>query len=95
MYGAANDWISGILDNVHVGEGDFTQIEKIRHEGALFIGTYDNFTCGDPKNFLKNINKHMKTAKKNKLIFIEKTGHTYQQKEQEIAEKILEVIKSW
>lgn len=37
----------------------------------------------------------MKTAKKNKMIFIEKTGHTYQQKEQEIAEKILETIKSW
>ena len=91
----ANDWISGILNNVHVGEGDFSQIKKIRHEGAMFIGTYDNFTCGDPKNFLQNINNHMQTAKKNKLIFIEKTGHTYQQKEQEIAEKILEVIKSW
>lgn len=64
----ANDWISVILNNVHVEEdGDFSQIEKIRHEGALFIGTYDNFTCGDPTNFLKNINNHMQTAKKNKL----------------------------
>ena len=92
----ANDWLSGTLNNVHVEvDGDFTQVEKIRHEGALFIGTYDNFTCGDPVKFLKNINDHMQTAEKNKLIFIEKTGHTYQQKEQEIADKILDVIKSW
>ena len=92
----ANDWLSGTLNNVHVEvDGDFLQVEKIRHEGALFIGTYDNFTCGDPVKFLKNINDHMQTAEKNKLIFIEKTGHTYQQKEQEIADKILDVIKSW
>ena len=44
---------------------------------------------------LKNINRHMPTAAENKLIFIEKTGHTYQQKEQEIADIILETVKEW
>jgi len=29
------------------------------------------------------------------LIFIEKTGHTYQQKQQETAEEILKVLKNW
>lgn len=91
----ANDWLSGILDNVHVGDGDFSQVEKIFHSGALLIGTYDNFTCGDPKKFLENINNHMPTRDENILIFIEKTGHTYQHKNQEVAEKILETLQSW
>lgn len=91
----AADWLSGILDNVHVGEGDFSQVEKIIHSGALLIGTLDNFTCGDPKNFLENINNHMQRREENILIFIENTGHTYQQKNQEVAEKILEVMQSW
>ena len=90
----ANDWLSGILNNVHTEiDGDFSQVEKITHNGALVIGTYDNFTCGDPAKFLKNINEHMPTAAENKLIFIEKTGHTYQQKEQEIADDILSLVQ--
>ena len=65
------------------------------HTGALLIGTYDRFTYGDPAGFLKNINDHMPTAKRNKLIFIEKTGHTYQQKEQEVADRLLGLVKEW
>ena len=91
----ANDWLSGTLNNVHVGDGDFSQVEQITHTGALVIGTYDNFTCGNPSEFLKNINNHMPTATKNKLIFIEKTGHTYQQKEQEIADIILKTVQEF
>lgn len=62
---------------------------------ALLIGTYDTFTYGDPVGFLENINNHFVHPEKNKLIFIEKTGHTYQQKQQETAEKLLELIQSW
>ena len=91
----AADWLSDILNNVHVGEGDFSQAENIIHTGALVIGTYDNFTCGNPSEFLKNINNHIPTAQENKLIFIEKTGHTYQQKEQEIADIILATVQEW
>ena len=92
----ANDWLSGMLNNVHVEkDGDFSQVEKITHSGAMIIGTYDNFTYGDPSGFLKNINEHMPTSKENELIFIEKTGHTYQQKEQEIADDILSLVKGW
>ena len=86
----AADWLSGILDNT---TQNFTQVEKINHSGALVIGTYDNFTRGDPKNFLENINKHFREPEKNELIFIEKTGHTYQQKEQEIADIILKYLR--
>ncbi|MBR6889304.1 MAG: alpha/beta fold hydrolase [Selenomonadaceae bacterium] len=87
----AHDWLSGILDNTN----NFSQLEQINHTGALIIGTYDNFTDGNPVCFLKNINSHMKTAAANKLIFIERTGHTYQQKHQEIAEIILKLAADW
>ncbi len=36
----------------------------------------------------------MPTALENKLIFIQGTGHTYQQKEQEIADDILNYVKN-
>lgn len=93
----AYDWVwSGLLNNVHTEpDGDFSQVEQITHTGALVIGTYDRFTDGDPTGFLRNINSHIPTAAQNRLVFIEWTGHTYQQKEQEVADKILELIKDW
>ena len=93
----AHDWLfSGLLNNVHTSpDGDFSQVSQITHTGALLIGTYDNFTDGDPSGFLRNINSHMPTASENRLIFIERTGHTYQQKHQEVADKILELIEDW
>ena len=87
---------SGILNNVHTAKnGDFSQAEKITHTGALLVGTYDNFTDGDPSDFLRNLNDHMPSCKDNKLIFIEKTGHTYQMKHQELADDILHQLQEW
>lgn len=93
----AYDWqFSGLLNNVHTAKGgDFSQAEQITHTGALLVGTYDNFTDGDPSDFLRNLNDHMPTAKENRLIFIEKTGHTYQMKNQEVADDILQQIREW
>ena len=95
--GTAYDWTwSGLLNNVHTSaDGDFSQVEQITHTGALLIGTYDNFTDGDPSGFLRNINSHMPTADLNRLLFIERTGHTYQQKQQELTDKILQTILYW
>ena len=89
----AHDWLSGILDNT--SGRNFEQLEQITHSGALIIGTYDTFTDGDPSGFLKMINSHMPTAQANKLIFIERTGHTYQQKHAEIAEIIKKLAVEW
>ena len=91
----AYQWLfTSTLNNVHVeADGDFSQVEQITHTGAMIIGTYDRFTYGDPAGFLSNINDHMPTRNENKLIFIQKTGHTYQQKEQEIADDILKLVK--
>ena len=93
----AYDWaIDNILDNVHTEEnGDFSQVSNIIHSGALLIGTYDTFTDKDPRKYLENINNHFKNFNDNKLVFIENTGHTYQKKEQETADKILELVKYW
>lgn len=93
----AYQWLySSILNNVHVEkDGDFSQASKIPHSGALLIGTLDRFTYGDPCGFLQNINDHLQSARENQLIFIEQTGHTYQQKEQEVADKICELIRNW
>lgn len=93
--GTAYDWVhSGLLNNVHTQpDGDFSQVSMITHTGAMLIGTYDNFTDGDPAGFLQNINSHMPTAAENQLAFIERTGHTYQQKHQEVADIILKLIK--
>ena len=93
----AYDWLfSGILNNVHTHpDGDFSQLERITHCGALLIGTYDNFTDGDPSGFLRLTNSHLPTAAENKLIFIEHTGHTYQMKHQELADSILNLIVEW
>lgn len=93
----AYDWIfSGILNNVHTSkDGDFSQVASLTHHGAMLIGTYDNFTDGDPSGFLTNINSHTPDPSKNQLVFIERTGHTYQQKHQEVADEILRIITNW
>ncbi len=95
--GTAYDWAwSGLLNNVHTRpDGDFSQVSRITHTGALLIGTYDNFTDSDPSGFLRNINSHIPTADQNRLLFIERTGHTYQQKQQELADIILQTILDW
>ena len=91
----AYDWLfSGLLDNVHVeADKDFSQVSRITHTGGLLIGTYDRFTYGDPAGFLTNINNHMPSAKDNRLIFIDGTGHTYQRKEKETAKRVLEFVR--
>ena len=93
----AYDWqFSGLLNNAHTAaDGDFSEAGKITHNGALLVGTYDNFTDGDPSAFLRNLNDHMPTAAENDLIFIEKTGHTYQMKHQEVADRICEQLQKW
>ena len=93
----AHDWLfSETLNNVHVeADKDFSQAEQITHTGALLIGTFDTFTYGDPAGFLSIINSRIPTARENRLIFIDGTGHTYQRKEQETADRILELMQEW
>ncbi|HEM2542450.1 TPA: DUF1749 domain-containing protein [Streptococcus suis] len=93
----AYGWLfDNILNNVHVEEdADFSQVQAIQHRGALLIGTYDRFTYGDPKHFLENINNHFQQPDQNLLIYIEQTGHTYQQKEETLAQILRKLIQDW
>ncbi|TCT16467.1 alpha/beta hydrolase family protein [Bibersteinia trehalosi] len=93
----AYQWLfTDTLNNMHVEqERDFSQVENVQHSGALLIGTLDRFTYGDPCGFLENINRHFPNAHQNELIFIERTGHTYQQKEQEVADRLLALVQKW
>ena len=92
----AADWLGPALNNVHnEHDGDFSQAAEITHTGALLIGTFDRFTDGDPTGFLTNLNNHIPTAAKNRLYFIEGTGHTYQRKEQELADLLLKTTIGW
>lgn len=93
----ASRWLTDdTLNNVHPGQtGDFTQLEKINYSGALLIGTRDHFTGGNPVNYLQNINHHLPTANDNQLVFIKNTGHIYRQKEGEVADEILKLLKQW
>ena len=93
----AYDWVfDNILNNVHVEKnGDFSQINNIEHSGAMLIGTYDRFTYGDPSGFLENINNHTKHPEKIKLIFVPNTGHTYQGKQQKVADMLLDLLIEW
>ena len=69
--------------SIHQRTATFHKPEKHTHR-AMLVGTYDNFTDGDPEEFLRNLNAHMPTAERNKPVFIEKTGHTHQMKHQEV-----------
>lgn len=93
----AFQWLfTDTLNNMHQeADRDFSQVQAVQHSGALLIGTLDRFTYGDPSGFLENINRHFPKHAENELIFIERTGHTYQQKEQEVAEKLLNLVQKW
>ena len=84
------------LDNVHSdGDGDFSQVERIRQSGALIIGTYDRFSYGEPKAFIEIINSHMQRKDENEVIFVEGTGHVYTKREQMLANIILRLSLKW
>lgn len=92
----AADWLGPTLNNVHIShDGDWSQISRITHTGALLIGPYDRFTDGESAAFLENINSHFPKADENQLVFIEKTGHTYQQKHREVAGTITRLVLGW
>lgn len=93
----AYQWLfTTTLNNAHTSEdGDFSQAARVNHVGAMLIGTYDNFTNGDPEAYLRLLNSRMPRADENEMIFISHTGHTYQQKEHELVEVILRLIRKW
>lgn len=84
------------LDNVHSDPtGDFSEVAKIMQTGALIIGTYDRFSYGEPKAFIELINSRTREPDRNRVIFVQGTGHVYSQREQMLADIILNLVKDW
>ena len=73
---------------------DYMMSNVTEHENNIILDQIRRGD-GDPSEFLRNLNAHMPNADKNKLIFIEQTGHTYQRKHQETADKILKQLLEW
>ncbi|MDE6267671.1 MAG: hypothetical protein K2M04_01145 [Muribaculaceae bacterium] len=61
----------------------------------MIIGTYDRFSYGEPKAFIELINSRMKRKGENRVIFVEGTGHVYTQREQMLADIILDLARAW
>ena len=57
------------LNNVHVGEGDFSQVESITHTGALVIGTYDNSSRNGAYKNMNSIAPKNSTIEKLRIAF--------------------------
>ena len=70
-------------------------MSEVTEQEKKLIKTQVERGDGDPSEFLRNLNDHMPSAKKNELIFIARTGHTYQGKNQEVADDILGMLKKW
>ena len=84
------------LDNVHSdGEGDFSEVARIRQSGALVIGTCDRFSFGEPRAFIELINARTRHPEKNEVIFVEGTGPVYSQREQVLADIVLRLARHW
>lgn len=84
------------LDNVHSDpDGDFSEVEKIKQTGALIIGTYDRFSYGEPRAFIELINSHTQNPKQNEVIFVQGAGHVYSEREQMLADIILQLARKW
>ena len=84
------------LDNVHSDpDGDFSEVRRIHHIGALIIGTCDRFSYGEPRAFIELINSHTRHPKRNDVIFVEGTGHAYTEREQMLADIILRLARKW
>lgn len=70
-------------------------MSEVTEQEKKLIKTQVERGDGDPSEFLRNLNDHMPSAKENDLIFIARTGHTYQGKNQEVADDILRILKKW
>ncbi len=72
--------------------GDWKQLKKVKQTGLFIMGKNDGFAFGNTLNHLQTINENSKN-KNNVIAVIENAGHTFRNKEQELARVILEFVK--
>ena len=83
--------MTGIHGNFYPNPFYYNIGDTLNRGGIDFIYAQTNDAFGE----IQTINAHMPTARENALIFIEKTGHTYQMKHQEVADRILAQLQDW
>lgn len=85
------DWAEQAgYERIYLGGHSLGANKVIRYLSETHDPRVERFILLSPANLT-----HMPTAADNELVFIERTGHTYQMKEQEVADKLLEVLSRW
>lgn len=72
--------------------GSWGQLKKIKQPGLFVMGEKDSFAFGDAISHLQMINSNSKN-KINIIAVIKNTGHTFKDKEKNLAKIILEFVK--
>ncbi len=74
------------------GQGNWKQLQSINQLGFFVMGEKDSFAFGNTLSHLKTINENSK-YKNNVISVIDNTGHTFRNKEKELANFILEFVR--
>lgn len=67
------------------------QTEDWRSGETVIIGSQTE----DFNDTIDDVGAYVRWAEQNELVFIPRTGHTYQQKEQDVADVLCETITRW
>lgn len=77
---------------VYSKNGDWKQLKSMRQTALFVMGEKDGFAFGDTIKHLETIKENTKT-KKSIVKVIENCGHTFRNKEKELAKVILDFVK--
>lgn len=79
---------------VYSKNGDWKQLKMIKQTGLYIMGEKDSFAFGDTLNHLQTINTNSK-KQNNVVTVIEDCGHTFRNKERELAYAILKFVQNY
>jgi len=77
---------------VYNNKKNFKQLQSIKIRGLFVMGQKDSFAKSDAENHLNIINRHSR-KNDNVVKVIENTGHTFRNKEDVLAQIVLEFVK--
>ncbi len=77
---------------IYSENGNWEQLKTINQVGLFVMGEKDSFAFGDAQKHLQMINNNSK-SKNNIVRVVESAGHTFRNKEKELAQTILEFVK--
>lgn len=77
---------------IHSKNGNWKQLKTIQQTGLFVMGEKDSFAFGNTLDHLQTINANSKN-KNNVVAVIDNAGHTFRNREQELANTILNFVK--